>query len=80
MIMKVYFTLHQKQQTHTKIMSRDLIAFQRFPIDVESYKCVFSWWHKEEHNFPAIILFAHHIFGILASQIKIERIFPLLES
>jgi hypothetical protein len=30
--------------THMNIVWRELVGFQCFPIDVESCKCVLSWW------------------------------------
>jgi hypothetical protein len=30
--------------TYMDIISKELVGFQCFPIDVKSYKCVLSWW------------------------------------
>jgi hypothetical protein len=30
--------------TYMNIVRRELVGFQCFPIDVESCKCVLSWW------------------------------------
>jgi hypothetical protein len=54
-----------------KDMSRELVGFHWFPIDVESYNYVLSWWLKEKHKFPTIIL------NILTSQIEIKPIFSI---
>ncbi len=28
-------------------MSRELVGFYWYPIDIENCKCTLSWWHKE---------------------------------
>jgi len=41
--------------TYMDIVSRELVGFQRFPIDVESWKCVLCW-KKKEHKFSTILI------------------------
>jgi hypothetical protein len=44
-ILKVYF-IATITNTYMDIVSRELVGFQWFPIDVESCKCVLCWWQK----------------------------------
>jgi len=63
--------------TYTNIISKELVGFQRFPIDAKSYKCVLSWWSKDKHKFLTIVILLRHIFSIPTSHTKIERIFSI---
>ncbi len=66
-------------ETYKDIVSKELVGFQQFPLDVKGYKCALSWWHKKEHKFLTISLLVHHIISILASQIKTKCIFSIIE-
>ncbi len=33
-------------KTYKDIVSKKLVGFWQFPIDVKGYKCALSWWHK----------------------------------
>ncbi len=59
-------------------MSRELVGFWRFFIDVESCKCVLSWWWKEEHKFPTIVLVTWHIISIPTNQIEWKNIISIV--
>jgi hypothetical protein len=73
----LFHTIATTINTYMNIVSRELLGFQLFPINVESCKCVLSWW-KKEHKFLIIILLAQHIIGIPLSQIKIEWNFSIV--
>jgi hypothetical protein len=66
-------------ETYKDIVSKELVGFQQFPLDVKGYKCALSWWHKEEHKFLTISLLAHHIISIPTAKSKQNVSFPLLE-
>jgi hypothetical protein len=66
----LYHTIRTTIDTCIDIMSRKLVKFQQFFINVKSYKCMLSWWHKEEQKFLAITLLVRHIFNIPTSRLK----------
>jgi hypothetical protein len=66
----LYHTIRTTVDTCMDTMSRELVKFQEISINVNSYKCTFSWWHKEEQKFLAITLLVRHIFNIPTSQLK----------
>jgi hypothetical protein len=66
----LYHTIRTIIDTCMDTMSRELVKFQQFFINVKSYKCTFSWWHKEKQKFLAITLLVRHIFNIPTSRLK----------
>jgi hypothetical protein len=36
-------------------MSRKLVGFHQYPIDVENCKCGLSWWHKNKTSFQPLL-------------------------
>jgi len=63
--------------TYKDPMSRELVRFCQYPIDVENCKCLLSWWLKEQNKFPTLAVLTRHILGILASQIETKHIFSI---
>ncbi len=60
-------------------MNKELLMFKRFQVDVKDIECPLEWWVKHESLFPIVAFLACQIFGIVGSQIEIERIFSLVE-
>jgi hypothetical protein len=52
----LFHTITTITYTYRDIMSRELVGFHWFPIDAKSHNCVLSWWCKEKHEFPTIVL------------------------
>ncbi len=73
--------LFQTMETYVKaliqLVAQKLDAFQRYHIDVDSYKCVLCWWHAKEHKFPIVAMLVWQILKILVNQIKMEHIFSI---
>jgi hypothetical protein len=60
-----------------QLVAWEFDAFQRYHIDVDSYKCVLCWWHAKEHKFPIVVMLVWQILKILVKQIKMEHIFSI---
>jgi hypothetical protein len=67
-------TISTNVNIYKNLMSKELIGFCQYPIDVENCKCPLSWWHKEQNKFPTFVIQSRHILSILANQIEIEHI------
>jgi hypothetical protein len=61
-----------------EVATKELLMFRRFQVDVKEIKCPLKWWVKHESLFPTMAFLAHQIFGIVGSQIEIERFFSLV--
>jgi hypothetical protein len=55
-----------------ELVSRELLIFKKFKVDAKNIKCLLQWWEKHESMFPMIGSLAHHILGIVGSQIETE--------
>jgi len=76
---KILFrTIMTIANTYKDIVSKELVGFWQFPINVKSYKCALSWWCKKKHKFLNIVLLAQHIFGIPINQIETKHIFSIV--
>jgi len=62
-----------------KLVNRELLIFKHYQVDVKDIKCRLQWWGKHENMFPTIGFCARQILRIVGSQIKIERIFSLVQ-
>jgi hypothetical protein len=60
-----------------EIVTRELLDFRRFHVDLKEIKNPFQWWEKHESIFPVVTFLARQILGIVSSQIEIEHIFSL---
>jgi hypothetical protein len=69
------FTTTMNVDFYRDLVSRELIGYCQYVVDVGNCKCALSWWRKEKNMFPIIALVTQHIFGILANQINIKHIF-----
>jgi hypothetical protein len=58
-----------------KNITRELLDFIRFHVDVKNIKNPLQWWEKPESRFFAIGFLAKQILKIVGSQIEIELIF-----
>jgi len=60
-----------------EIVTRELLDFRRFHVDLKEIKNPFQWWEKHESIFPVVTFLARQILGIVSSQIETEHIFSL---
>jgi hypothetical protein len=59
-------------------VTKELLNFKRFHVDVKDIKSLSSWWEKHHSRFPVERLLARQIFAIVSSQIEIENSFSLI--
>jgi hypothetical protein len=62
-------------ETTKEIVTRELLDFRRFHVDVKNTKNPLQWWEKHEFGFLVISFLAKQILGIVSSQIETECIF-----
>jgi hypothetical protein len=65
-------------ETAKEIVTRKLLDFKRFHVDVKDIENPLQWWEKHESKFPIVRFLAKQILGIVGSQIETECIFFLL--
>jgi hypothetical protein len=61
-----------------EVISRKLLIFKRYKVDVKEIKHIFQWWEKYESMFLIVSFLACQILGIVGSQIEIEIIYFLI--
>jgi hypothetical protein len=54
-------------KTPKEIVTRELLDFKRFHVDVKDIKNLLQWWEKHESRFFAIGFLAKQILGIVGS-------------
>jgi hypothetical protein len=62
-------------KTTKEIVTRELLDFKRFHVDVKDIKNILQWWEKHESRFHIVGFLAKQILGIVGSQIETKRIF-----
>ncbi len=62
-----------------EIVTKELLDFKRFHVNLKEINNPLQWWEKHESRFPKVISFARQILGTRGSQIENERIFSLAE-
>jgi hypothetical protein len=62
-------------KTTKEIVTRELLDFKRFHVDVKDIKNTLQWWEKHESRFHIVGFLAKQILGIVGSQIETKRIF-----
>jgi hypothetical protein len=68
---EIFFqTISTNVDIYKNFMSKELIEFYQYPIDVENCICPLYWWHQEQNKFPTFVIHARHILSILANQIE----------
>jgi hypothetical protein len=72
-----FFTIAMNAYTYKDFLSRELVGYRWYLVDVENCKCALSWWCRKQNKFPTIIVVTQHILGILVNQIKTKCIFLL---
>ncbi len=50
-----------------KLVSRELLIFKQYQVDVKEIKCHLQWWQKHESMFPTMGFFSCQILGIVGS-------------
>jgi hypothetical protein len=58
-----------------EIITRELLDFKRFHVDMKHIKNPIQWWEKHESKFPTIGSLAKQILKIIGSQIETKHIF-----
>ncbi len=58
-----------------EIVTRELLDFKRFHVDVKNIKNPLQWWEKHESRFFAIGFLTKQKFKFVSSQIETEFIF-----
>jgi hypothetical protein len=49
---KAFFqTTSTNVDIYKEAMSKKLVGFHQYPIDVENFKCGLPWWHKKQNKF-----------------------------
>jgi hypothetical protein len=57
------------------LVKYELFLLRRIVVSQKDLKSPLAWWKMHESQFPNVGFLVRQIFGILRSQIKIERIF-----
>jgi hypothetical protein len=57
-----------------EIITKELLDFKRFHVDLKEIKNPFHWCEKHESRFPTMVFLARQILGILSSQIETKSI------
>jgi len=65
-------------KTTKEIVTRELLDFKRFHVDVKDIKNLLQGWEKHESRFHVAGFFAKQILGIVSSQIEPKHIFSLV--
>ncbi len=65
-------------KTTKEIVTRELLDFKKFHVDVKDIKNLLQWWKKHEYKFPTFGFLAKRILGIVGSQIGTKHIFSLV--
>jgi hypothetical protein len=58
-----------------EIVTRELLDFKRFHVDVKNIKNPLQWWEKHESRFFAISFLAKQNLEIVGSQIETKLFF-----
>jgi hypothetical protein len=66
-------------ETVKEIITRELLDFTRFHVDVKDIKNPLQWWEKHESKFPTVGFLAKQTLGIIGSQIETKRFFFWLQ-
>jgi hypothetical protein len=61
-----------------ELMTKKLLDFRRFHVDVKDIKSPLLWWEKQHSRFSIVGLLARQILGIVGSQVEMKRIFILV--
>jgi hypothetical protein len=61
-----------------EIITRELLDFKRFHVDMKDIKNHVQWWGKHESKFPIIGFFVKQILRIISSQIETKHIFSFV--
>jgi hypothetical protein len=54
-------------KTTKEIVTRELLEFKRFHVNLKEIKNPFQWWEKHESRFPIVAFLARQILGIVSS-------------
>jgi hypothetical protein len=65
-------------KTTKEIVTKELLDFKKFHVDVKDKKNLIQWWEKHECRFLVVSFLAKQILGIINSQIQTECIFCLV--
>jgi hypothetical protein len=66
-------------ETTKEIVTRELLDFKRFHVDVKDIKNILQTWEKHESRFDIVGFLAKKILSIVGFQIEIKHIFSLIE-
>jgi hypothetical protein len=56
--MKILLRPKTNVEAFAQLVALELDTFQQCHVDVDNYKYMLSWWHVEEHKFPAMAMLA----------------------
>ncbi len=73
----IFQTIGNNIKTTKEIVTRELLDFKRFHVDVKDIKNPFQQCKKHESRFHVVGFLAKKILGIVGYQIEIECIFSL---
>ncbi len=73
----MFHTIWINPITLKHLLSREFNGYCHYLVDID-YKDALSWWHIEQQKIPIVENLVKHILSILASQIKIEKIFLIV--
>ncbi len=77
MLVKSYNHLHLIGDVVSNIITRELLDFRRFHVNMKDIKNLLQWWEKHEFRLHATGFLAKQILRIVSSQIETEYIFSL---
>jgi hypothetical protein len=66
------------EETNEGLLKFELFLFCQIVISKKDLQSPLVWWKTHESQFPNVGFLARQTFGILKSQIKIERMFSIV--
>ncbi len=51
----IFQTISTNVNTYKNLVSRKLIGFHQYPVDVENWKCPLSWWCDKQTSFQHLL-------------------------
>jgi hypothetical protein len=77
--LNIFQMTNNNAENAKEIVTRELLDFRRFHVNVKDIKNLLQWWEKHEFRLHAIGFLTKQILRIVSSQIETEYIFSLAE-
>jgi len=77
--LNIFQMTNNNAETTKEIVTRELLDFRRFHVNMKDIKNLLQWWEKHEFRLHPTGFLAKQILRIVSSQIETEYIFLLLK-